>query len=409
MALNKNVFDQPAAVPQINPYLSDTQTGMELVSQIISAEPKGQKSSYHRVVHLIDQLISSTDILRLDQELKLTARLMALSDRLAVPAKYRLLNKCTIIGVGGKFSSGKSAFLNTIIGADAAIRLPEEQTPSTAVPTYILRGAQESAYAYTIKGSQLTLDGDAVEAVSHAFKKKYGLGLAQYLSFLTITSPNFMKDIALLDTPGYNKPDSSMIESYSDEAKAFSQLRSIDFLIWLTDVTNGTLTADDIGFIRRLDISTDRILILINKCDLKPEKEVMEVMQRTKTDAKNAGLSIYDVVPYSSREPSLFNGKKSVYSFLEDARNSGLRAENVRNLLNEICGSIEEQFEKRKEELISTKKSIGTTIQASDDALNLKGLVAEYGQVSSELAALSRNKWKFTGTRKDILDALTQL
>lgn len=407
MALKRSAFF--TSVLQSNPYLSDPERGMELVSRIISDEPKGRKSTYSRIDRLIDyKLTASIATLKLTNELELTARLMAISDRLVVPAKHRLLKACTIIGVGGKFSSGKSAFLNTMLGADATIQLPEEQTPSTAVPTYILRGSQESACAYTIKGSQLLLDKDAVEAISHAFQKEYGLGLAQYLSFLTVTSPDFVENVALLDTPGYNKPDSSMITSYSDESKAFSQLRSIDFLIWLTDVTNGTLTADDIAFIRRLGISS-KILFLINKCDLRPEREIMDVVQRTEADAKRAGLSIFSVVPFSSIEPQRFDGKKGVNRFLEYAKKSSARIEDVEKALDEIFDSIATEFEQHKGALKDAQKSISSALFQVDDAFALKGLVEQYGQVSTELEALLRNKRNFQKTVQDIHNAMMKL
>lgn len=409
MALDKSIFSDESIIEQANPYLADDKKGMELISRIISAEPIGSTRAYFQIDELIDrQLLSSTGTLKLNKELELYNRLMLLSDRLVIPEKYRILKKCTIIGVGGKFSSGKSAFLNTLIGGDVSIQLPEEQTPSTAVPTYILHGSQERAYAYTIKGSRLSLDGDAVEAVSHAFQNQYGLGLAQYLSFLTVTSPSFMENIALLDTPGYNKSDSSMLESYSDESKAFSQLRSIDFLIWLTDVTNGTLTSDDIVFIRKLGI-TSKILILVNKCDLKTPEEVDSVLQRTQVDAIKAGLPVFSVVAYSSYDPALFGGKEKVEEFFEYAKKCETRVEDVEKSLSDISDLILKSFDQKRKVLIEAQKMIGSAIENADDILYLKGLVNQYGQISVELSSLQQSKKKFKKTVENIYRVMAKL
>lgn len=48
----------------------------------------------------------------------------------------RLIGK-NIIALGGGFSSGKSSFLNAIMGRNV---LPSDIDPSTSVPTYIVRG-----------------------------------------------------------------------------------------------------------------------------------------------------------------------------------------------------------------------------------------------------------------------------
>ena len=51
------------------------------------------------------------------------------------PMAKELSDKC-VIGVGGKFSAGKSCFINSLISTDKQL-LTEGQNPTTSIPTYI--------------------------------------------------------------------------------------------------------------------------------------------------------------------------------------------------------------------------------------------------------------------------------
>ena len=54
----------------------------------------------------------------------------------------KLIGK-NIVALGGGFSSGKSAFLNSILGCEL---LPSDISPSTSVPTYLVNGEQTEVY-----------------------------------------------------------------------------------------------------------------------------------------------------------------------------------------------------------------------------------------------------------------------
>jgi len=49
------------------------------------------------------------------------------------------LLKRQIISVAGGFSSGKSAFINSLLHQNVKIQLPEGVLPTTAIPMYILQ------------------------------------------------------------------------------------------------------------------------------------------------------------------------------------------------------------------------------------------------------------------------------
>ena len=240
-----------------NVYLDDNNIGADLVLNVISNRANYNIRDYKIIDKLIDkEILDDCSILRLENEYELYSRLAALSDRLINRLKYKLLKNKVIIGVGGQFSAGKSAFLNVIIGkkSNDKIELPTSISPSTAVPTYIVNGKKSEILLSNIYGGEISIDNAALLAISHAFKEKYGLGLAQYISFIGITIPGFFENIALLDTPGYSKSDNNIKDKFTDENKAKPQLRLVDYLIWLVDVQNGTLQNEDITFIKNLNL-----------------------------------------------------------------------------------------------------------------------------------------------------------
>lgn len=110
---------------------------------------------------------------------------------------------------------GKSKFINALLNNDI---LPEDQTPTTSIATYIVRGLNEDVRAYTYNDQDIPLDmQNFAQALTHAFYKKYGLGfLSSSIIWLAMLQASLIQKVALLDTPGYSKSDSGMKRSVSD-------------------------------------------------------------------------------------------------------------------------------------------------------------------------------------------------
>ena len=76
-----------------------------------------------------------------------------------------------IVALGGGFSSGKSTFLNSVLGEDI---LPSAITPSTSVPTYIVYGDKDEAYGINEFRSKVPLDIEDVNLLAHGFGQEDG-------------------------------------------------------------------------------------------------------------------------------------------------------------------------------------------------------------------------------------------
>ncbi len=413
MALKRNHAAADAGpIKTGNPYLDKPEKGLALVSSIISKKPGEayyQKQRYRRVDHLLDRkLLSYTHRLELNDALKLYSELVILSDQLRFPWKYRILQDRAVIGLGGKFSAGKSQFINSILGAGFKNQLPVDQAPSTSVPTYIVSGDSNQVLAYTKKGAQVKLDNWALAAISHEFQTTYGLGLAQYMDFIAVFAEDFQDNIALLDTPGYNKPDASLVEDYSDLQQAYSQLQAIDYLIWLVSVENGTLTDNDIRFMEKLNLRT-KILIVVNKCDLKTESESRRVAEQVEKAARNAGLPIFDVIRYSSFEPDEYQGAEYVGRFFRYAQKRESKAEDIQRQFLNISKKFEGAFQATQGQRVEERDALGKLIFRANNIFEISALVTMYGDINSDIDIIRKNEKKFQKAKKEISDSIRDM
>ena len=182
---------------------------------------------------------------------------------------------------------GKSSFLNSILGKSI---LPAHLDPSTSVPTYVIYGAEESAWGINEFDVKLNLTFPDIKSIAHGFGnsdideeneavKSDGITLGHLLQSVFVSAPNlFYRNIAFLDTPGYSKPDSSSYSAKTDERIARAQLNSSNYILWFIPADAGVMTADDVAFLDSLDKSIPK-LIIITKADKAPNPEALAEMK----------------------------------------------------------------------------------------------------------------------------------
>ena len=263
-----------------NIYLANEETALQFISRIIPIKNKVSRDYYlgNKLKGMIEkQFLNVISNIEFPNKASLQQKLEILSDKLVEEKRYSILNNRVVIGLGGKFSSGKSKFINSILHAGEEL-LPEDQNPTTSIPTYIVQGKVEEINAYTNNGEKILLDKEALQALTHHFYRKYNIGFSSFIHSLVVSEPDMpYSNIAFLDTPGYNKADNiediKLKKGESDECKAYEQLRKVDFLIWLMDIENGVIQQNDIEFIKSLNLNTP-ILIVILKLQYEIEHSV---------------------------------------------------------------------------------------------------------------------------------------
>lgn len=301
-----------------NKYLEDPLEALNLITSLISA--KNTSDEFDLLLTELKKLVEVDflNIVKKDQcprSVHAYSQLQKTVEDLSNIVNFPELENKFFVAIGGQFSSGKSRFLNTVIGTEKL--LPTDTTPTTYIPTYVLSGKEDTFFALNKYLKKTTLDSQSLNAITHTFKDKY-LGFGHILKQITIELKSFNRsNIVFLDTPGYSKSELGGQEN-NDKKIAFEHLRTADYLIWLIDIINGDIPETDIAFIKRLqyDIPT---LFVLNKADGKIEPEINKIMNKTKKTLKNKDIRFIDVIAYSSMDKVEYpKGNNQLKIFLDN-------------------------------------------------------------------------------------------
>lgn len=205
----------------------------------------------------------------------------------------------SIIGIGGGFSAGKSSFINRLIGQKCLV---VEIDPTTSMPAYVLKGTEETIKAINLHNCAISLTKEQFVSLTHEEKDKYGSQVGILLQSAFITLPDFQWDnLAILDTPGYSKPDESSWNERTDENLARSQLNTADYIVWVVPADNGTISEEDIQFLSSLDNSIPKLIVL-SKADKKDPADIPQIVNLIKSTLERRGIRVLGVVPYSRQK-----------------------------------------------------------------------------------------------------------
>lgn len=354
-----------------NQYIIDPSSGLNLICEIL---PKNMQKKTDKIDNMLDKQLVRTISYIEDANIDLLGlekRLQKLSDQIVEYKKIKLLTNKTVVGVGGRFSAGKLAFINSLLNNSGdEIVLPENQNPTTSIPTYILSGEENKIQAYLKDDRILLLKAEASAALTHEFYEKYKIGFSRFIRNLVVYRndfpENFSEKIVLLDTPGYNKSDIDATDALSDEYLSSKQLKAIDRLIWLVDIDNGTIQDKDLQFINKL-VTDKPILFIFNKADLKTDEEIKKVLSTSKKIIADNHINAFGITAYSSRDKKEYFKKDIISCFFDQAVGDAGRKKGVQEELEEIKKIIEKMLIDKYEKMIIERNKLGSLILHTND------------------------------------------
>lgn len=220
-------------------------------------------------------------------------------DRFRQFCEFPDLAQRVIIGIGGRFSTGKSSFINTLLGKK---RLVTEIDPTTSLPTYLLKGDSQNINAINIFNKKVIMSLEEFQSLTHDEKRIYGSQIGSLLTSAFISDPEFQwENLALLDTPGYTKPEESQHSERTDSSIARSQLNASQFILWLVSAEDGTIKEDDLQFLATLNTDIPK-LVLVNKADKKTAEDITSIVSLIKKTLANRNINVLDVIPVSRKK-----------------------------------------------------------------------------------------------------------
>lgn len=322
----------------------------------------------------------------------------------------KLIGK-NIIALGGGFSSGKSSFLNALMGK---MVLPADIDPSTSVPTYIVSGEKHTVIGINVFDSKVQMQPRDIKKIAHGFGEVENdddervadpVTLGHVLENIFFSTPlHKYGNIAFLDTPGYSKPYSEKYSAKTDEQIARGQLNSSNYILWFVQADAGTITEEDIKFIKTLKEDIPK-LIIVNKADKKNLSDLKDIIAKIKSTLDLKGIRYIDAFPFTSRLDQVEDDKLNefVETGIEEIKkqiqtwNSQVYESNfARNfkILFVLCKEFyEDEIDEESRQLIRLNTSI-TKLMAEDidsEILEpLQLLVREAQKNVKELKAISK-------------------
>lgn len=293
-----------------------------LVSNFLNANPS-QNEAMENFKHLIasDFIEFANNESALAEEAKALLILQDVEKKLQEIITFPAIYNKNIVAVGGGFSAGKSAFLNSLF-VDKSIRLPEGINPVTAIPTYITVGEKNLIKGYSYKGGVVDLSAKIYGELSHDFIKSLGFNLKDIAPIMAIETPmESYENICFIDTPGYNPANTGYTDSDADTSKEY--LKHANTLLWTIGIdTNGTIPASDLDFLESMILDDKKIYIIANKADLRSHDDIEDILDVFEEILEEYDIEYEGISAFSSiNKEEIAYRNISLFNFLEEVNN----------------------------------------------------------------------------------------
>ncbi|WQZ73958.1 dynamin-like GTPase family protein [Helicobacter pylori] len=363
----------------------------DLIARILNA--KMENEGLEEYQSILDneflEFASGVDSLK-EKEIALLM-LQEIKKELQLVASYPSLFQKTIVAVGGGFSAGKSTFLNNLLGLK--LKLPEDMNPTTAIPTYCLKGKKEVLMGFSQNGGMVELPH---LAFNHQFLKSLGFNLKEIMPFMLLSAPSVpFEFLCFIDTPGYNPGNQGY--TGGDKQASKKSLKHAKHILWLISCECGELHKDDLEFLQELYEEGKQVFIVLSRADRRTKSQLEEVAKQIRETLKDNGIEFLGIGAYSAtryQEYKEFSEKSKVFNSLEKfLMKLNQRSEKQNEILSVLYGvclaykKAIKQDANRFKRYQSELRSVGLDLMQkgfddfSDDAFNrIESLKKEFSE-----------------------------
>lgn len=220
-----------------------------------------------------------------------------------------------MVAVGGGFSAGKSSFLNHLLGLN--LKLPEKLTPTTAIPTYCLKGEREALMGFSQNGGVVELPHLTFD---HKFLNSFGFNLKNIMSFMLLSAPSVLFEfLCFIDMPGYNPFNQGY--TGGDRQASEEYLANAKYILWVIDCQHGTIQSDDLDYLQELyEKYGKKIFIVLSKADLRTNSALEDIATNIRERLEDKSVEICGIGAYSSKNYEKckeINENSSIFTPLE--------------------------------------------------------------------------------------------
>ncbi|WQV96704.1 dynamin-like GTPase family protein [Helicobacter pylori] len=286
----------------------------DLIVRILNAKMRNEGLEEYQSVldNEFLEFASGVDSLK-EKEIALLM-LQEIKKELQLVASYPSLFQKTIVAVGGGFSAGKSTFLNNLLGLK--LKLPEDMNPTTAIPTYCLKGKKEVLMGFSQNGGMVELPHLAFD---HQFLKSLGFNLKEIMPFMLLSAPSVpFEFLCFMDMPGYNPGNQGYTGGDKEASK--ESLQHAKHILWLVSCERGGIESDDLEFLKDLYEEGKQVFIVLSRADRRTKSQLEEVAKKIRETLKDNGIEFKGICAYSAtryQEIKEFSEKSKVFNSLE--------------------------------------------------------------------------------------------
>ena len=354
--------------------------------------------------------------IRSELEDNINAALNVLTGNNQLTALRRSLSEsCLTIGIAGLTSSGKSTFMNALLGEKL---IPEQTKTTTNIPIMCREGESRGARIFyrdgrieNVRSSKLTA-GYVKNIASENFNPSNRAGIAR----VEITMPGALipEGLCFVDTPGFDAL------AGSGGAALRNILPELDIILYITPVRS-RLKSADYEFLKVILNMNDRIIFIVSQIDLERDdseagkvinsahEKILGDIKSIRQDMKKFTGHDFDVIPVSA---------KIALEKFYDKKSSGWSESNIEGVVSYLAPLSEAAFTRallsraeRTLRIINTviedENAAATKWKLQDIADNLRKILSERVNLPEVSRSNPFTEDKLTvKTRTSLLDSL---
>ncbi len=327
------------------------QTGLkeryDLIARILNAriENEGLEEYQSVLDNEFLEFASGVDSLK-EKEIALLT-LQEIKKELQLVASYPSLFQKNMVAVGGGFSAGKSTFLNNLLGLK--LKLPEHMNPTTAIPTYCLKGKKEVLMGFSQNGGMVELPHLAFD---HQFLESLGFNLKEIMPLMLLSTPSVpFEFLCFIDTPGYNPGNQGYTGGDKEASK--ESLKHAKHILWLISCESGEIHEDDLEYLQELYEEGKQVFIVLSRADSRTKRQLEEeIAIKIKETLEDKGIEFLGIGAYSVtryQEIKEFSEKSPVFDSLEEflikLNKRSEKQNEILSVLYDVCLAYEKAIE----------------------------------------------------------------
>ncbi|WP_024115524.1 dynamin family protein [Helicobacter pylori] len=378
----------------------------DLIARILNAkmENKGLEEYQCILDNNFLEFASGVDSLK-EKEIALL-ELQEIKKELQLVASYPSLFQKNMVAVGGGFSAGKSTFLNHLLGLN--LKLSANSTPTTAIPTYCLKGERE-----VLKGC--SQNGGVVElpylTFDHKFLDSLGFNLKEIMPSMLLSAPSVpFEFLCFIDTPGYDAPNQGYTGGDRQASKEY--LNHAKHILWLISCERVGIEKSDLDYLQELYEEGKQVFIVLSRADSRTKKQLEEIAVKTKETLEDNGIEFLGIGAYSSKryqEIKEFSEKSPVFDSLEKFLTELNKKGEKQNEILESLYEVHRMYEKAIEQDASQFKRYQKTLHSIKLDLMQKGFDDFNDATFNKIHSLKKEFSKKEESKRESLARLNEV